>query len=117
MLEKKFRLQKRKDFESVFKKGAYSPTPLWTLKWFSNGLGYPRFGFVVSNKISKSAVKRNTIKRRLRDIIRKYHKEVPYPIDIVVITKPLISTSSYEEMEMMYVQQLKKVAPLMRKNI
>ena len=112
MFQKKYRLQKEKDFEDVFKKGYYSPTPLWTLKWKKNGLLYPRYGFVVSNKISKSAVIRNKIKRRLRDIVRRNH--IIYPVDMVFIVKPRIVESSFGDIQSMYMYQLKKVSPLLK---
>jgi len=110
VLQKQYRLKKKKDFERVFKKGYYSPTPLWTLKWMRNELTHPRYGLVVSNNISKSAVARNKIKRRLRSIVKKY--QIVYPVDIVVITKLPILKSSFNEMDTVYAHQLKKIISL-----
>ena len=70
MLPQKNRIQKKKDIEKIFKKGrAFKEAPL-IFKTIKNNLKTSRFGFVVSQKVSKKANIRNKIKRRLREIVR-----------------------------------------------
>ncbi len=70
MLDRKNRISKKKDIEKVLKKGkSFKEGPL-ILKTLKNDLDFCRFGFIVSQKVSKKAVVRNQIKRKLREIIR-----------------------------------------------
>lgn len=65
MLKKQFRLPANTNFENSLKLKA----PGYIIKVKKNNLDYSRFGFVVSKKIDKSAVKRNKIKRFFRSCI------------------------------------------------
>ncbi len=69
MLGKENRLRRKKDFEEIFKKGRSFKESFLVLKILKNNLKVSRFGFVVSQKVSKKAVVRNKIKRRLREIV------------------------------------------------
>jgi ribonuclease P protein component len=70
MLAKKHRLLSDRDFAKLFAKGkSYGGRGLG-LKLAVNREGHVRIGFVVSTKVSKNAVDRNRIKRRLREIVR-----------------------------------------------
>jgi len=73
MLAKKFRLpiqtffgpEDKKNTGFIQKRNRY-----FLLRVKENGLGFGRFGIIVSSKVSKSAVKRNQIKRIFFDLIR-----------------------------------------------
>lgn len=70
MLAKKNRLTKKRDFEKVYKKCKTFKGDFLILKIAPNGLPTNRFAFIVSHKVSKKAVIRNKVKRRLRELIR-----------------------------------------------
>ena len=97
MLSKKYRLQKDKDFDLVFKKGKNSGSEFLFLKLRKNDLEISRFGFILSKKISKNATVRNKIKRRLREIIRKELGNIKSGFDIVIVAKPKIVGKDYLE--------------------
>ena len=99
MFLRKNRLTREKDIEQVFKRGRYFFVRDLGIKFIKNNLDYPRFTCVVSNKISKKAVERNRIKRRLREIIRLTIPNLPQDIDLVVFTRPSIKEIDYQEME------------------
>ncbi|MCD6471195.1 ribonuclease P protein component, partial [bacterium] len=71
MLSKRYRLRKKGDFERLSKFGKKFYTKEIGLKYIKNNLQISRFGVVVSLKISKKAVVRNKLKRRILDIIKK----------------------------------------------
>lgn len=71
MLAQKYRIRKKKDIERIFKKGRNIKQDSLILKTASNDLGFYRFGFIVSQKVSKKAVQRNKIKRKLREIVQQ----------------------------------------------
>ena len=60
-------LKKRSDFLIVQRQGRKWVSSGLILQYKENGLNQSRIGFTVSKKVSKSAVKRNRIKRRLRE--------------------------------------------------
>lgn len=88
---------KKKDFDNVFKKGKSKAGKLVFLKILKNNLEANRFGIIVSTKISKKAVNRNKIKRRIREIIRQADIETGF--DIVVVAKPEIINKNYQEIK------------------
>ncbi len=47
----------------------------------------PRFAFVVSTKIAKDAVDRNTIKRHMSETVRLMTNEVKNGLDVVFLAK------------------------------
>ncbi len=99
MLPRASRITEKKDFARIFAKGAYLSLPLCILRWQENSLGYSRFGFVVANTISKKATVRNTIKRRLRECVRKNLERFPQNADIVFIAKHKLVGLAYRSLE------------------
>lgn len=99
MLARSNRLTEKRDFQRVFSRGLSASTSLYAVRWARNIVGIPRFGFVVANKISKQATKRNTIRRRLREIIRKNLDLLPLPIDVVFIARATIVGARSRDIE------------------
>ena len=99
MLSKENRLKKKKDFERVFKLGKGCQEGFLFLKATKNNLEASRFGFIVSQKISKKAVVRNKVKRRLRAIIRKNLPRIKKGLDIVLITRPGVENENFKSIE------------------
>lgn len=99
MLNKKNRLTKDKDFERVFNNGRAFHLKELGIRCIENNMDVCRFGFLVSTKISKSAVKRNKLKRQLSEIIRLNLDKIKPGYDCVVITRPGILDKNHEELE------------------
>lgn len=110
MLSRIHRLSLRSDFQRVFSRGMGSSTPLYTIRWLPNRLNVPRFGFVVANTISKKAVQRNLIRRRLRESVRKNLKTFTPPYDVVIIAKPPLLKAAYGELEPVVANSLETIA-------
>jgi len=87
MLDKKFRIRKQKDFDRISKEGVYFSEHSLLMKAMRNDLGITRFGFIVSNKISSAAAKRNRIKRLLREAVRSFQNELKEGYDCLFIAK------------------------------
>lgn len=90
MLPKEHRLKKSRDFDKVFKKSR----PVFTrnlsfrvLTTYKSNENATRVGFVVSNKISKLASRRNAIKRQLRAIVLDLISQLKPGYDVIVILK------------------------------
>lgn len=109
MLQKINRLTKKKDFEAVFKNGYPLNGDIIFLKFLKNNLDFSRFGFIVSGKVSKKAVIRNKIKRRLREIIRLKIKDIKNGFDIIIIAKFAIIDKEYQEIKEVLNKILNKI--------
>lgn len=108
MLLKTNRLTKKKDFEKLFKKGKSFKNGFLILRLVQNNLEASRFGFIVSQKVSKKAVVRNKVKRRLRDIIRQNIKEAKKGLDIALIVLPGLEKKTFLETKEMAIVLIKK---------
>ncbi len=108
MLPKENRLTKSRDFDAVYKKGRFFGTKFFGLKYMENGLAATRAGFVVSTKISKSAVKRNRLKRQMREVFRLNLDKIKPGMDISIITKPGAAGMEYNDIERDLLFALKK---------
>lgn len=101
MLARQNRLRQNKDFSWVFEVGRRVRGEVLDLKIINNNLGINRFGFIIAKNLFKTAVLRNKLKRRLREIIKKKlkNKEVGKGQDIVVIAKKGMQEKSFIELE------------------
>ena len=66
---KKWALTKRAQYEAVYKLGTAKSDSLIVLKKIPNNLNYNRYGFSISKNVG-NAVKRNYIRRTLKEIAR-----------------------------------------------
>ena len=108
MLDKKFRLRKQKDFDRISKEGVYFSEHCLLMKAMRNDLEITRFGFIVSNKISGVAAKRNRIKRLLREAVRSSRDKLKEGYDCLFIAKGSIVEKESEEIKWTVEKLLRK---------
>jgi len=99
MLSRSNCLKKKKDFEKVFKQGKGFKEDFLFLKLIANNLKKNRFGVIVSQKISKKAVIRNKIKRRIKSILIQKLPEIKKQLDIVLVALPGLETKNFWEIK------------------
>lgn len=99
MLSKNNRLKKRNDFDRVFKKGRKFKEDFLLLRVAKNNFKKSRFGFIVSQKVSKKAVLRNKIKRRLRAIVKIKIPKTKEGLDVIIIANPGLEKKDFWELE------------------
>lgn len=109
MFKQENRLTKQKDFDNVFKKGMSSFDNSLGLKAVKNNLSKNRIGVIVSSKISKKAVERNKIKRRLREASKLYLDKVGPGFDLVLIGLPESKEKSFQDLEKSIFDHLNKL--------
>ncbi len=124
MLQKQNRLKKMKDIEILMKEGRFVGGDLANAKvWWVDPGKYPRkeykkedllIGFAVGKKVHKGAVKRNRIKRQMREVVRLLLKEdkVKAGAMVLIIAKAEIVGSRYEDIEKSIVSVLRKAKVL-----
>jgi ribonuclease P protein component len=84
-VQRRNRLTRSRDFDSVYRNGRSVSTRFLTLYWFGREetVGAPRLGFAVPREVG-NAVVRNRIKRQLREILDERLGAVPVTNDYVV---------------------------------
>ena len=73
-----------------------------------NSLPHSRFGVVVGLKVSKRAVERNLIKRRIREILRKMMKDVKSGYDVMLMANQTSLKTEFKELERQLVECFRK---------
>lgn len=99
MLPDKNRIKKKKDIEKIFKKGKALKENFLLLKTIKNDFDFCRFGFVVSQKISKKANIRNKVKRKMREIVRLRIKKLNPSTDNLFIALSGIEKENFDSLE------------------
>ena len=91
MLAKKYRLTARSDFKRVQDSGKIYQSANFGIASFDRKDDLPpRFGFVISVKVAKDAVDRNTIRRHMSETVRLMTNDIKQGIDVVFLAKPSI---------------------------
>lgn len=93
------RLHLKRDFDRVFKKGRKIFHPLLGLRFVKTNLPTSRVVIVVGKKVSKSAVKRNRVRRRLREVIRVRLDQFTESSDLIFIAKTDALKATFTELE------------------
>ncbi len=107
-LARKFRLHLKKDFENVMYNGIYFKTNDFALKLFKTQLNHNRFAIIINKKIAKLAVTRNTLKRRVREVLRKNLSNMAKSYDIIIFPKSSTSQMSLKDLETRLILIFKK---------
>ena len=89
---RKERLRKARQFSLVYERGSSATNKFLVIKILPNDLGVTRCGFAVSKRVGK-AVKRNRIKRLLRECVRVTPIQPGW--DIVFVARTTASTADY----------------------
>lgn len=103
------RIRKRRDYLRVYQNGYRVNSKNFIIILSENRLGVKRLGLTVSKKAGNS-VKRNRIKRLLREFFRLNKNRFPSSQDIVIIAKKSIPPLKYQdvcrELENLLIQSL-----------
>jgi len=88
------RLVRRSDYDAVYRAGRRKSSREFTIFLRPNGLGVSRFGWSIKKTLG-TAVRRNRIRRRLREIVRLHRQEIIPGWDIVVHPRSSAATASF----------------------
>jgi ribonuclease P protein component len=92
------RLQRRTDFLRCYRRGRRRRGAHLILYAHPNELGHPRLGITASRKVGKAVV-RNRVKRRVREIYRRWSERSRLPsLDLVVHVQPTARASGFAEL-------------------
>ena len=103
------RLTTRRQFLGVYRRGRRLGCSSFTLFCLPNSVGYFRLGLTVPRKVGK-AVRRNRVKRVLRDAFRRYRPTDQLALDLVVDAHPGISGRTSSQIEREFLDAIEKIA-------
>ena len=116
MLSKENRLQKKADFQRVFKLGKGLKSSFLYIKFLKTKNDLTRIGFVVSKEISNKSNQRNRIKRMLRESAKKNFSLLEEGFDLVIVVLPEIKKNiktikglKTQDFDIITVQAFKKI--------
>lgn len=95
---KRSRLLKRKDFVNLNQSGRRLHSEHFTVVFNQNKLGITRLGITVSKKTG-NAVKRNKVKRLIREFFRLHKNYFPCGYDIVISAKKNASSLDFRKIK------------------
>ncbi len=98
MFSKKHRLAKTKEVKLVIARGRGFFNQYFSVKCLDSKLSVPRFTVVISTKVYKQAVKRNRLKRIIREFFKLSIGQIK-SLDYTVMVKP--KAAAVEEKELM----------------
>ncbi|MGE4317321.1 MAG: ribonuclease P protein component [Deferribacterales bacterium] len=110
------RLKHGRDFDRVFRQGRKRWGRFVCLHYIISAEDRTRIGLTVSKKVDKRAVRRNLVKRRLREIFRNNRQIFPDCFDIVIRALPGCADAQYGELQDEVLQLAKSARPAQTDN-
>ena len=93
-LPRAWRLVRRAEYDAVYREGRRKSSREFTLFLRPNGLDRSRFGWSIKKALG-GAVRRNRIRRRLREIVRLHRREISPGWDIVIHPRSSAATAEF----------------------
>jgi ribonuclease P protein component len=87
-------LVRRAEYDAVYREGRRRSSREFTLFLRPNGLDRSRFGWSIKKALG-GAVRRNRIRRRLREIVRLHRREISPGWDIVIHPRSSAATAEF----------------------
>ena len=95
---KELKIRKSSEYERIFGTAKRFKSKHFNILYVRNSLGYSRAGIVVGKKNVRSAVKRNRIKRAVREVFRN-NKSLFDSLDVVFLAKKWSDTLNYSNVK------------------
>lgn len=90
------RLHAGREFDRAYNTGARTGDALFAVNAVPNGRGHARLGMSVATKTVGNSVKRNRLRRTIRELFRHRLPELP-ALDLVVTSRPGVLVASRDE--------------------
>ena len=87
-----------KTFQRVFKQGSQFGNRHFYFYYIANQENKNHLGIIVSKKVSKKAVVRNRVRRRIREAFRLSQPELKQGYNMIIIAKNRCADASYAEL-------------------
>jgi ribonuclease P protein component len=108
------RLVRRSEYDAVYRNGRRRSSREFTIFIRPNGLDFSRFGWSIKKALG-TAVWRNRIRRRLREMIRLHRQEIAPGWDIVIHPRSSVATAKFSPLADDLLKLLPRTASLERR--
>lgn len=79
------RLRKRAEYLKIQSKGKKNRSKYLLISIVENKSEFSRIGVTITKKIDKRAARRNRLRRRIKEVFRKFNSKFEFSADIVVV--------------------------------
>jgi ribonuclease P protein component len=110
-LPRECRVARRAEYDAVYREGRRRSSREFTIFVRPNGLQSSRFGWSIKKALG-SAVRRNRIRRRLREILRLHRQEIAPGWDIVIHPRSSAATADFLALTQELLNLLPRTTPL-----
>ncbi len=107
MLKKEYRINKKKEYNNIYKKGKKIPGKHMVVFVSIGEKEYSRYGIVASKKVGQ-AVERNRAKRRLRTVIYRSMSNIKDSVDVVIVLRAAAKEASWNDLNNEYIRIMRK---------
>lgn len=97
-MRRQYRLRNKDRFQKVRRQGRSYKHPLMILVVLPNDLPHSRFGFTASKRIG-NAVKRNRVRRLMREAVRLRWDAIAPGYDVVCIARRPIASARFQDVQ------------------
>ena len=101
-------LKQNHEFRRLYGKGKSAVSPYFAVYCRRTGRPYSRLGITAGTKLG-NAVKRNRVRRRIRELYRTNEDRLSPGYDIVVVARTRVIYGSYGELERSFLQLMRKL--------
>lgn len=102
------KLRSSLEFDRVYRQGRVYRGRLFSVHALPNSSGGPRLGLSVSKKVG-TAVTRNHVRRRLKEVFRAEAGGLPEGTDLVISARPAAAQASYQDLSQEFARSLSRL--------
>ena len=99
MLKKDNRIKSPVIFQKIFNQGKKKDNQYFKIIFCKNNKNVSRFAVVVSTKVHRLAVKRNFLKRKIKNALKELITSLPQGFDALIIVKKQSSDVGFNEIK------------------
>lgn len=96
MSNTKYKIRKGWEYRFIYRNGRRKANRYFVLYYIKNDLGYSRFGISVNRKLG-GAVKRNRIKRIIREIVRLHEDVRGLGMNMIIVAREGMTGADFKE--------------------
>ncbi len=104
-------IKKNYEFRRIYSNGRSVATPFLVIYFRKHRRNSNRLGISVTSKLGK-AVKRNRVRRRLREIYRTNEQKLIVGVDIIIVARVKARYTDYHTLERAYLDACSKLGLL-----
>ena len=90
-------LRAREDFARISAQGGSRSDRLMVVRFVPNGRDHDRFGISTGRRLG-GAVQRNRVRRRVREILRRFPNDTGHGWDVLIVARPPAVDASFDEL-------------------